>query len=141
MQGLDKQTINEVIIDPSTGVIWKSYGKLHDYVVSKYSCLKYHGQNRSLLEEFYPKQKKWKWQEDIPRSSQQLDKCWRKPMKKNNRFPNKQRKFKKNFNKRGPHKPSRPTYPGMDIAKNALLRRLTPEDRVSQVQAFMFPML
>ena len=126
MQGLDKQTINEVIIDPSTGVIWKSYGKLHDYVVSKYSCLKYHGQKRSSREEFYPKQKKWKWQKDIPRSSQQLQ-MRRKPMKKNNRFPNKQRKFKKNFNKRGPHKPSRPTYTGMDIAKMTPGQRLTPQ--------------
>ena len=43
MQGLDRQTFNNVIIDPSTGLIWKSYNRLHDYVVSKYSCLKYHG--------------------------------------------------------------------------------------------------
>jgi hypothetical protein len=44
MQGLDKHTFDSIIIDPSTGVIWKSYARLYEYVISKYSCLKYHGQ-------------------------------------------------------------------------------------------------
>ena len=39
--------LNDVMIDPNTGRVWKTWHRLYEYVVSKYSVLNYHSKKSS----------------------------------------------------------------------------------------------
>lgn len=40
----DRNILQDVMIDPKTGGVWKSWTHLYEYVIGKYSVLRYHGE-------------------------------------------------------------------------------------------------
>ena len=135
MQGLDKQTFNNVIIDPSTGLIWKSYNRLHDYVVSKYSCMKYHANKNTMIQPSSTSDRRLNFKRPPPFRTPTFNNF--RPFKRfrpdNDRprrrqFPPSQRHDRRPMNRKSRF--SRPPpYQGLDIQKMRIGQRLSLQQK------------